>query len=286
MVIPDFKIHKIPHVIKSLLGTLEFLFYTPKYNNNELVVVNYHGTPSKFLKNFKKQVNFLTKIYQPLNATDIDSYFNGKLSNQKPFILFTFDDGLKNNLNAAKYLAEKKISAFFFLIPSFIECEENLQANYYKTNIRPIINPYIESEKEDTTSLSWDETRELINLGHVVGCHTHTHTLISDKSTAENSVFEIIASKKVLENKLNSEIISFCSINNTLLSVGKKEKTIISENYTCHFTTIPGLNEHPNPLFIKRRNIESFWLLGAVKFSIGKFDLKRWKKYIQEYNSL
>jgi peptidoglycan/xylan/chitin deacetylase (PgdA/CDA1 family) len=285
MVIPDFRIHNVSHIVKSILGFLEFLLYTPKYNKGELIVVNYHGTPAKFFKNFKKQVDFLTSIYQPLKASEIDKYFNGELSTKGPFILFTFDDGLKNNLQAANYLAEKNISAFFFVVPSFIETLKDDQARYYKTHIRPIINSHIESKEEDITALSWNEIKELINSGHCVGCHTRTHTLISNKSTADNSIFEIETSKKLLEDTLANKVDSFCSINNTLISIGKKEKHIISENYKYHFTTIPGYNNHSNPLFIKRRNIESFWLPGAVKLSVGKLDLRRWKKHVSEYDS-
>ena len=286
MVKPNLKIHKSSHLIKSALGFTEFLFHTPKYNTRELIVVNYHGTPEKFFNNFKKQVDFFTNFFTPLKATEIEAYFKNELPIQKAHMLFTFDDGLKNNLQAARYLAEQGISAFFFLVPSFIECKKKLQTNYYKTNIRPTINSLIESEEKDTTSLSWEDIQEIISLGHNIGCHTHTHRLIASESDIENSIFEIIASKNLLESKLNITIDSFCSINNTLISIGKKEKQILSENYKYHFTTIPGYNQQSNPLFIKRRNIESFWLLGAVKLAVGKFDLNRWKKYIVEYDSL
>jgi polysaccharide deacetylase len=286
MVRIDFKIHKVSHIVKSILGFLEFSLYYPKYNNRELIVVNYHGTPHKFFKNFKKQVDFLTNIFQPLKASEIDKYFNDELSTLKPSILFTFDDGLKNNLEAARYLSDKNISAFFFLIPSFIESQKELQQNYYKTHIRPIINLHIESKEEDLTALSWDEVREITSLGHCIGCHTHTHNLVADKSTIENSTFEIVVSKKLLEDKLDCKVDSFCSINNTLVSIGNKEKQIVSEHYKYHFTTIPGYNEKKNNLLIKRRNIESFWLLGTVKLSVGKFDLRRWDKSINEYNAL
>src|ERR1700739_3069926 len=149
MVIPDFRIHTLSHIIKSVLGFLEFSFYPPRYNNGELIVVNYHGTPSKFFENFKKQIDFLTHIFHPLNATELDKYFSGQFLAEKPRVLFTFDDGLKNNIEAARYLSEKKISTLFFLVPSFIDCPEDLQQKYYKENIRPIINPFVESGLED-----------------------------------------------------------------------------------------------------------------------------------------
>jgi hypothetical protein len=72
-------------------------------------------------------------------------------------------------------------------------------------------------------------------------------------------------------------ITSYCSINNTLESTGPKEKKLIAENYTYHFTTFPGSNIHPkDPLFIKRRNIECFWLKGAMYYALGNWDLRRW----------
>lgn len=120
-----------------------------------------------------------------------------------------------------------------------------------------------------------------------VGAHTRTHTLVAADSTPENSENEILTSKKIIEDKLDISVDSFCSINDTLLSVGKKEKTLIEKNYSFHFTTLPGYNrEKKDAHFIKRRNVECFWPSGAFYYALGRSDLKRWEKKITLYENL
>jgi peptidoglycan/xylan/chitin deacetylase (PgdA/CDA1 family) len=284
----DSKIHTVPMLVKSVLGRIVKNLNGLNYDDNELIVVNYHSTPKKFIHNFESQIIALKKMFHILKSDELDDYYAGKKPKQKKnYLLITFDDGLKNNLFAAEVMEKHDITAFFFIIPKFADTAPDEQKNYYIKCIRPIINRNIDNEEEDFTALSWSEIATLAGKGHAIGSHTYTHTLIAQQSDMSNSEFEIVNSKHYLMNKLGISIQSFCSINNSLLSVHAKEKKLISENYRYHFTTLPGLNvEGKNPLFIKRRNIESHWLKGAVYYALGKSDLPRWKNRIMQYENI
>ncbi len=275
------KLHNKNHLIKSVLGNLEFSLLNSGLKKNELIVVNYHGTQAKFDSNFRIQIKFFLKNFTLLSPKQLPDFYSGKHVGEKPLLLITFDDGVKNNLNAAKILDEYNLKAFFFVVPEFIDTPYQKQKEYFIIHIRPEINPLIDFEKSDFTSLTWDDIIELKASGHFIGSHTNTHTLVAKKSSIENSKKEIIDSKVTIAKKLDlpaNDIDAFCSINNTLESISAKELKLIKENYNFHFTTIPGPNlSNGNPLFIKRSNIEAHWLLGAVKYAIGKWDLKRWE---------
>ena len=275
-------------LFKSIFGRIEKNLNGLNYDDNELIVVNYHSTPKKFIHNFESQIISLKKMFHILNPDQLDNYYSGKKPKQdKNYLLITFDDGLKNNLFAAEVLEKHHLRAFFFIVPKFVDTASNEQKNYYIKNIRPVINTNIDNEEADFTALSWSEIGTLVGKGHAVGSHTYTHTLVAQQSDWNNSEFEIVESKRYLAKKLGISIESFCSINNSLLSVHEKEKKLISENYHYHFTTLPGLNaEGRNPLFIKRRNIESHWLKGAVYYALGKSDLPRWKNRIKQYENI
>jgi peptidoglycan/xylan/chitin deacetylase (PgdA/CDA1 family) len=283
---PD--IHPLSMVIKSFLGRLEFFSGKLRYAEGELLVVNYHSTPDKFLFNFESQVKFLKKHFTIIDPAQLGNYFLGKtFRSGKSLLLFTFDDGLKNNLGAASILEKHGIKAYFFIVPAFIDAAVTSQKNYYVNYIRPVINPKIDREPKDFESMSWEEVKLLIGKGHAVGSHSYTHTLIAEQSGQSNSAKEIVESKNCIEKNVGVTINAFCSINNSLTSVGSKEKKMIAQEYTFHFTTLPGLNsENKDPLFIKRRNIEAFWLKGAVCYALGKMDLSRWKSRIDAYNAL
>ncbi len=283
----DLKIHSFSHVLKSLLGNVEKYFGGLNYPANELIVVNYHSTPKKFLLQFEEQLMFYKKQFTIIDPAQLSDYYNGKLTSDKCHLLITFDDGLKNNLNAVEVMNKHKVKAFFFIVPGFIDTASTQQKEFYLMNIRPVVNPRIDNNEEDLTPLAWNEINELIQQGHMVGCHTLTHTLSVDNTNEGNSEKEILKSKSRIEEMTGVKLNSFCSINDTLKSTGALEKKLINLNYTFHFTTFPGLNSYDkDPHLIKRRNVEVFWLKGALYYALGKTDLKRWEKAIAEYRAL
>jgi peptidoglycan/xylan/chitin deacetylase (PgdA/CDA1 family) len=282
----NFKIHSITHIVKSILGNIEFLFSTTKNESCSLFVVNYHGTQKKFISNFERQLIFFQKNYTLISPEQLDDFYSNKLE-QKKYLLITFDDGVKNNLNAKNILDKYNIKAYFFIIPDFIDTVKEKQNDFFLRNIRPTINPAIDQNNEDFNSLTWEEIQDILKKEHGIGSHTKSHHLISNIASNTHSEQEIKDSKLLIEQKLNIKINSFCSINNTSESIGRKEKQIIEQNYEYHFTTFPGPNSPTSSkLLIKRANIESFWLLGAVKYALGSWDLKRWKRKIEEFESL
>lgn len=272
------------------MGKIEYTSSHLGLKKNELYVVNYHGTQKKFLSNFKDQLLFFKKHFKIISPDQLNDFYTNRLGDSGPFLLLTFDDGIKNNLFAATILNELKLRAFFFIVPEFINAPIGSQKEYFTRNIRPDINSYIDSEPEDFQSFSWEDVSTLITQGHFMGSHTLSHTLVAQTASIEKSILEIKNSREQITNQIKdvpAEITSFCSINNTLESVGKKEMKLIKEQYIYHFTTIPGANlPSSDPLYIRRCNIESHWLPGAVKYALGKWDLKRWKKADEMYLNL
>lgn len=279
-------IHPKNHVLKHLLGKLEYAATHLRLNERGLYVVNYHGTQRQFLPNLKKQLHFFKSHFSILSPDQLSSFYKAELSNG-PYLLITFDDGIKNNLLAADLLDELHIKALFFIVPEFIQTPPEKQKEYFIRCIRPVINPRIDQEKEDFEAMNWSDLRGLQSAGHGIGSHTLTHTLVATTSSVERSKNEISGSKEMIRSKLYNDVDCFCSINNTLESIGEKELSLIKAHYTFHFTTIPGVNlPTSDRYYIKRCNIESHWLPGAVKYALGSWDLKRWKNADEAYAKL
>jgi hypothetical protein len=283
----NLKLHSKILITKSIVGQFLLPFNNLDYLSDELIVLNYHSTPKKFILNFEHQLELFRNYFDIISPMDLEDYFGGNLNSKKPKLIYTFDDGIKNNVYAAEVLKKNNIHALFFLVPDFIETETHQQKEYYSKNIRYAINDVIDSEEEDLIALNWQEVKQLISEGHMIGCHSQTHTMLGGRLSEEQAKNEIIGSKNYLESKTGFKINSFCSINNTLVSVGKLEKRLIHENYDFHFTTLPGYNSiNKSRLFIKRRNVECFWPDGAIYFAIGKSDLGRWAKKIEAYSQI
>ena len=110
--------------------------------------------------------------------------------------------------------------------------------------------------------------------------------MTKNKLSEEQLFEELVDSKLLIQQNLACEINAFCSINNTFLTVGEKELKLISENYKYHFSTFGGINFDLNPYLIERINVESYWMLGAVKFALSSLEFKRWKNKIEIYREL
>ena len=270
-------------IYKNIVGNAEYTFKKLNYPADELVVLCMHSTPCDHQHKFELILDFLLKHFTILDPNQIDEYYQGNLKNG-PYLLFTFDDGLKNNLYAAQLLEKRGLRAMFFIVPEFIR--SNDQKTFYIKNIRPITDPSFDKEPEDFVAMSFDDLRTLQSSGHIIGSHTSCHTLNRDmnKIQIEN---EIIQSKDAIMSELKIEPTSFCSINNTTVSVNSIAKKMIAENYRFHFTTFPGLNStSKESQIIFRRNIEVNWPLGKIKFSLGQVDLARWSDEIRRFRAL
>lgn len=259
---------------------MEFTFTQLRYPGNELIVLCMHSTPADRTEQFNRKVDWITKRFTPLHPDQLPDYFSGKLSNG-PYVLFTFDDGLKNNLHAARALANRSIGAVFFIVPKFIEAQDGHR--YYTQYIRPIVDRKVDHEAEDTLPMDRDELEALVQMGHRIESHTLTHRMNLAMASDELDD-EINGSADWITKQLNLNVNAFCSPNNTLFSVGTVAKQKIAERYAYHYTTLPGLNAiEQNPQFICRRNIEVHWPMGKVLFALGKWDLARWRRHAKAY---
>ncbi len=268
----------IKNAYKSFVGETEYLFGHPFSRKSDILVLALHSTPQSYRYQFESLVEWVLKHYKPLSPDDVKTVeANPDRFNNGPYVLFTFDDGLKNNFLSARYLSSKGINALYFIVPDFIEASDS--EHYYIHNIRPQPDRRIDSSKDDVTSMSWDDLKQLLKMGHIIGSHTTTHRLHSSM-TKEEVVKEVVESKMILEAKLDISINHFATPNNTLSSINRAAATLIQETYKYHHTTIPGVFDLSllRKGMLYRRNVECHWSSGRIKFAMGYGDLRRWQE--------
>lgn len=269
--------YSLTQAYKDIAGKTEYLFGSPKKHRHDVLICAMHSVPRGFLGQFSRLIEWLCRNYVPLRPSDLPGYRqHPEEFNEGPYFLLTFDDGLKNNLAAAEVMATYGIQGIFFLVPEFLEAKD--PEAYYLQYIRPFPDYRIDKEMEDRSAMHWDDVRRIMEIGHTIGSHTLTHRLTPVMSKAEWTA-EIVESKSILEEKLNCVIAHFASPNNTLLSTNNEICGLIHETYTWHHTTLPGIQEEKmlQQGLLYRRNIEVHWPGGITKFSLGNFDLPRWK---------
>ncbi|CCB68879.1 polysaccharide deacetylase family protein [Flavobacterium branchiophilum] len=141
----------------------------------------------------KKFDGLLKKLSKNHTFISYSEAVNRILTNtiDKPYIAFSSDDGLKNNLKAAEILNEYDASCCFFINTDLIE-ESNFETLKHYCNTRIDFPP--------AEMLTWKEVAILQNQGHEIGSHTLNHINIAQTAAAQiqedmHKTFEILKNK-------------------------------------------------------------------------------------------
>jgi len=166
-------------VILFILALFLIVLFLVRYNffrvpRKGILVLLYHrisdektGTSlDKFsisLETFERQVETLKKRgFLDANPENIADISNRKLYLKNRYVLFTFDDGYKDNLQAAKVLKKYGYSGLFF-----------------------ISTAYLGGKLKGVEMLTHKDLLELRELGMFVGSHSHEHIKLSELSDLE-----------------------------------------------------------------------------------------------------
>ena len=220
-------------------------------------VINYHDTPKKFEYNFEQQLIFYKRNFCPVDLNDLEDLISGKWEKEKPGLIISFDDGLKSNYDIAAPLLEKYGFTGWFFIPVGLIGTGKCKDSHHTGD-------------KNCSYMSWNEIAEL-NKNHIIGCHTLTHCRLFSSLSEEKIKQEIINSKEILENKLNSKNDIFCWVGGEEETyTAKAAKYIREAGYRYSFMSnnkiiLPGVNRFQ----LQRTNIEADWPLSLVKFYLS-----------------
>jgi peptidoglycan/xylan/chitin deacetylase (PgdA/CDA1 family) len=105
-------------------------------------------------------------------------------------VAITFDDCYRDNLYAARVLAEHRLPATFFIPTKFIGTDHVFP---WDVGLRPMAN------------LRWGEIKEMQQMGHEIGSHTVSHPDLGVLGLTETRR-ELADSKKTLEDTLQRPV--------------------------------------------------------------------------------
>lgn len=141
----------------------------------------------------KQMAELYQNNFRTISLSELVEYIKKNEIPKKTFVL-TFDDGYKNILQILVVLEKYNFKATIFLVVNFIG-----KKNLWDKNIG----------LEQESLLEWKDIKELVKRGFSFGSHTLTHPYLT-KISFDEMKKEIILSKKILEEKLNTSINFFC----------------------------------------------------------------------------
>jgi len=189
---------------------------------------------------FEEQVRFLKKYFSILSFKQLEEHLKSSQNLPLNSLIITFDDGFRDNFTYAYPILKKYgIPATIFLTVENIESGQlywcDTVAYYLKVlnkkaeevrdflrNLKTIpneerkrlIHELVKQTGEtprvpERQSLTWEEIKEMSEHGMEFGSHTMTHPVLSQLSRPEDLDYEIVESKKRIEEKIWKPVIVF-----------------------------------------------------------------------------
>lgn len=166
-----------------------------KQDSPNIVVFCYHSISedgwrySVSPRAFEEQMNHLMTWGKSITLDDLTDYLNGKIKITNNSFLITFDDGYSDVLLAKPILSKFRIKPTLFVLSN----PSNANRQVLDTQRRLLNDRELKSISHD-----WD-----------IGCHSATHAVLTQCTTKQLD-HEIIESKKLLEEKIDRSVGSFC----------------------------------------------------------------------------
>ncbi len=134
---------------------------------------------------FRRLCEILQSRFHVISVAKAMNYLESGQCWPRRTVAITFDDCYRDNLFAARVLAEYKLPACFF-IPSAYPGTDHVFP--WDAGLKCMAN------------LSWDEIKEMVDLGHEIGGHTVHHVNMAQVSVDE-ARRELAESKNTLEKR-------------------------------------------------------------------------------------
>lgn len=275
------------HYLKSAAGQLLRLMEGRPHGPGDLLVFNLHSTPERWMPKFDRWLHALAKDYTLCSPEAFETFYTAQTQHTertKPGVVFTFDDGLRNNRHALQVLENHGVRGLLFVVPAFYRCPRNEQEAYYRQYIRQLPHAGLDGGEEEVQALSAEELGHWAERGHTLGAHSFTHTMREDDH-AEKTALETLGAIDAIAGDTGIRPQHFCAPFDSLYSTSAAHMELLKNQIRFFHSTFPGSNSaSPNPLFIRRVNVELFWKAGAIHFACSRFEWKRWSNQRALFN--
>ena len=168
----------------SILFILLLVIFLARFNffripKKGILVLLYHRIDDKptgksidkfsiSLNKFEEQIKYLkSKGFKSITPYDIEKIKSNKLYLKRRYVLITFDDGYKDNLDAAKVLKKHGFKGLFFISTAVIG-----------------------KELDGIEMMNFDDLKRLKEMGMILGSHSHNHRKLTemDLQTAKEEI--------------------------------------------------------------------------------------------------
>lgn len=172
-----------------------------------LRLVNYHSTPHFRADEFRREVAAFAKGHTGLDAAGLERFMQGETP-ARPIIIPVLFEGFRDNYDVILPIIEDHdLTAWFFIPPAFIDVPADEQRPFAERHT--LVYPH-DGYPGSRIAMSWPELRDVHARGHLVACHSRSHTELTPDTPDDILNDEIVLAKQEFDDKLGAPVEMFC----------------------------------------------------------------------------
>ena len=232
--------------------------------------VYYHDVPPSEAQSFEQQLRYFAQHFSSVGYEELIQFHNNGWPKDKPGLILSFDDGHRSCSEVVAPILDKYgFVGWFFVPPALLDVpieEQHRKAVEHRLVPKPF------DYGTSRVFLTWDEVRAL-DRKHVIGCHTFSHCRLRPALSDRQLYQEIVASKQILEEKLNHEIRVFAWVGGEESSYSRRAAELIREaNYKVAFLTNNAhIGRDTDLHFLNRTYMDSSFSADLMQFQLSGF---------------
>jgi peptidoglycan/xylan/chitin deacetylase (PgdA/CDA1 family) len=251
-------------------GVIHLLRWIRRSGGTSLQIVHYHQVRPKDRKAFERQLQYYQRKYDIISMSEAVKLLTRKTDalkgNSRRYLVVTFDDGFKDNVEVAAPILERyEIPACFFIVTDFISIKPQ---DREKLELFAKERFYIPTPE---VNMNWEDIRTLIQKGFELGSHTRTHRRLSSLPI-ETVADELVESRQCIETHTGQSARHFAWPFGTANDFHPDFRELVREQgYVSCCSGIRGINDSRSDVFyLYRDHIQAHWPLYLVRFFLSR----------------
>ncbi len=171
-------------------------------------LINYHSTPRRREAEYRRQLRACAGSHAGLDGDGLARLMAGERVSDRPLLVPVLFEGFRDNIDVILPIIEAcGFTAWFFIPPAFLTVPVAHQRGFAER--QTLIYPHDDYPGE-RISMTWDEARAAHRRGHLMACHSRTHTELTPETSDDVLHDEIVLAKHEFEAGLGAEVEMFC----------------------------------------------------------------------------
>jgi peptidoglycan/xylan/chitin deacetylase (PgdA/CDA1 family) len=236
--------------------------------DSRLRVLLYHDIVPYEQERFAAQLRWLAQSWTFVSPQQFEDMMRGNTPINGANLLLSFDDGFASNRKVAEEILNPMgIKALFFVVSGFMNLAKG---DNYRAFIARYICPALTPEilPDHWRNMTWSDLAWLLETGHTIGAHTHTHARLADLKQTDELEFEIAESANMIERNLGVKVKHFAYPFGDLASFSPEALSVARQRFNFIYTGLRGDNARDALPWSLRRDAmspaDSFGLMGAL----------------------